>query len=157
MTLSQPSILRPPNVRGLTFLTRRTRRRLHKRDTHDDGRRNLGVAGRDNKQMNKKRKILTVVALAVFGVIIQLRGAFLFSIDHRWRFFHEQPTSCILSGGLAGTRTRDQRLKRPLLYRLSRRVKYWEIIARNLKRRGWNLGYVSAIDSNGRTNRTKVL
>jgi hypothetical protein len=30
-------------------------------------------------------------------------------------------------------------------------VKYWEIIARNLKKRGWSLGYVSAIDSNGRT------
>ena len=33
----------------------------------------------------------------------------------------------------------------------SNRVKYWEIIARNLKKRGWSLGYVSAIDSNGRT------
>ncbi len=31
------------------------------------------------------------------------------------------------------------------------RVKYWEIIAQNLKKRGWSLGYVSAIDSNGRT------
>ncbi|CEF49189.1 unnamed protein product [uncultured bacterium] len=30
-------------------------------------------------------------------------------------------------------------------------MKYWEIIARNLKKRGWSLGYVSAIDSNGRT------
>jgi hypothetical protein len=30
-------------------------------------------------------------------------------------------------------------------------VKYWEIIARNLKKRGWSLGYVSAIDSEGRT------
>jgi len=30
-------------------------------------------------------------------------------------------------------------------------VKYWEVIANNLKRRGWSLGYVSAIDSNGRT------
>jgi hypothetical protein len=30
-------------------------------------------------------------------------------------------------------------------------VKYWEIIARNLKKRGWSYGYVSAIDSNGRT------
>jgi hypothetical protein len=28
---------------------------------------------------------------------------------------------------------------------------YCEIIARNIKRRGWSLGYVSAIDSNGRT------
>jgi hypothetical protein len=32
-----------------------------------------------------------------------------------------------------------------------RGVKYWEIIADNLKRRGWSYGYVSAIDSNGRT------
>jgi hypothetical protein len=30
-------------------------------------------------------------------------------------------------------------------------VKYWEIIARNIKKRGWSLGYVSAIDSEGRT------
>jgi len=27
----------------------------------------------------------------------------------------------------------------------------WEIIADNLKKRGWSLGWVSAIDSNGRT------
>ena len=27
----------------------------------------------------------------------------------------------------------------------------WETIADNLKKRGWSLGYVSAIDSNGRT------
>jgi hypothetical protein len=33
----------------------------------------------------------------------------------------------------------------------SNRVKYWEIIADNLKKRGRSLGYVSAIDSNGRT------
>jgi hypothetical protein len=30
-------------------------------------------------------------------------------------------------------------------------VKYWEIIADNLKKRGWSLGWVSAVDSNGRT------
>jgi hypothetical protein len=30
-------------------------------------------------------------------------------------------------------------------------VKYWEIIADNLKKRGWTLGWVSAIDSKGRT------
>jgi hypothetical protein len=30
-------------------------------------------------------------------------------------------------------------------------MKYWEIIARNLKKRGWSLGYVSAVDSEGRT------
>jgi hypothetical protein len=33
----------------------------------------------------------------------------------------------------------------------SRRVKYWEIIADNLKKAGWSLGYVSAVDSNWRT------
>jgi hypothetical protein len=31
------------------------------------------------------------------------------------------------------------------------RVKYWEIIADNLKKAGWSLGWVSAIDSEGRT------
>jgi hypothetical protein len=31
-------------------------------------------------------------------------------------------------------------------------MKYWEIIANNLKKRGWNLGCVSAIDSEGRTS-----
>jgi hypothetical protein len=30
-------------------------------------------------------------------------------------------------------------------------VKYREIIARNLKQRGWSLGWVSALDSEGRT------
>jgi hypothetical protein len=30
-------------------------------------------------------------------------------------------------------------------------MKYWETIADNLKKRGWSLGCVSAIDSNGRT------
>jgi hypothetical protein len=30
-------------------------------------------------------------------------------------------------------------------------VKYWEIIADNLKRHGWSYGYVSAVDSEGRT------
>ena len=30
-------------------------------------------------------------------------------------------------------------------------MKYWEIIADNLKKRGWSLGYVSALDSEGRT------
>jgi hypothetical protein len=29
-------------------------------------------------------------------------------------------------------------------------MKYWEIIADNLGKAGWSLGYVSAIDSNGR-------
>jgi hypothetical protein len=34
----------------------------------------------------------------------------------------------------------------------ARRVKYhWEIIAENLKKAGWSLGYVSAIDSEGGT------
>jgi hypothetical protein len=30
-------------------------------------------------------------------------------------------------------------------------MKYWEIIADNLKKRRWSLGYVSAIDSQGNT------
>jgi hypothetical protein len=30
-------------------------------------------------------------------------------------------------------------------------MKYWEIIHWNLKKRGWSLGYVSAVDSEGRT------
>jgi hypothetical protein len=32
-----------------------------------------------------------------------------------------------------------------------RRVKYWEIIADKLSASGWSLGWVSAVDSNGRT------
>jgi hypothetical protein len=30
-------------------------------------------------------------------------------------------------------------------------VKYWEIIADNLKKAGWSLGWLSAIDPEGRT------
>ena len=30
-------------------------------------------------------------------------------------------------------------------------MKYWEIIADNLKKAGWSLGYVSAVDREGRT------
>jgi hypothetical protein len=30
-------------------------------------------------------------------------------------------------------------------------VKNWEIIADNVKKAGWNLGWVSAVDSHGRT------
>jgi hypothetical protein len=30
-------------------------------------------------------------------------------------------------------------------------VKYWEIIADNLSKAGWSWGYVSAVDSEGRT------
>jgi hypothetical protein len=30
-------------------------------------------------------------------------------------------------------------------------MKYWEIIADNLSKAGWSLGYVSALDSHGRT------
>jgi hypothetical protein len=33
----------------------------------------------------------------------------------------------------------------------SARVKYWEVIGDNLKKRGWSLGYVSTLDSEGRT------
>jgi len=29
-------------------------------------------------------------------------------------------------------------------------MKYWEIIADNLKKPGWSLGYVSAVDREGR-------
>jgi len=29
-------------------------------------------------------------------------------------------------------------------------VKYWEIIADNLKKAGWSLGWISAVDSEGR-------
>jgi hypothetical protein len=29
--------------------------------------------------------------------------------------------------------------------------RYWEIIAHNLKKRGWSLGWISAVDSQGRT------
>jgi hypothetical protein len=30
-------------------------------------------------------------------------------------------------------------------------VKYWEIIADNLSKRGWSLGWVAALDCEGRT------
>jgi hypothetical protein len=30
-------------------------------------------------------------------------------------------------------------------------MKYWEIIANNLSKAGWSLGWVSAVDSEGRT------
>ena len=30
-------------------------------------------------------------------------------------------------------------------------MKYWEIIAHNLSKAGWSWGYVSAVDSQGRT------
>jgi hypothetical protein len=30
-------------------------------------------------------------------------------------------------------------------------MKYWEIIADNLKTAGWSLGWLSAVDSQGRT------
>jgi hypothetical protein len=30
-------------------------------------------------------------------------------------------------------------------------LKYWEIIAGNLKKAGWSLGWVSALDSDGQT------
>ena len=33
----------------------------------------------------------------------------------------------------------------------ARRVKYWEIIADNLSKAGWSWGWLSALDSNGRT------
>jgi hypothetical protein len=33
----------------------------------------------------------------------------------------------------------------------SARVKYWEIIADKLRKAGWSLGWVSVVDSEGRT------
>jgi hypothetical protein len=33
----------------------------------------------------------------------------------------------------------------------SHRVKYWEIIANRLMKAGWSLGWISAVDSQGRT------
>jgi len=35
--------------------------------------------------------------------------------------------------------------------RIGVRVKYWEIIGDNLKKRGWSLGWVSVLDCEGRT------
>jgi hypothetical protein len=35
--------------------------------------------------------------------------------------------------------------------RSSAQMKYWEIIANNLKKAGWSWGWVSALDSNART------
>jgi hypothetical protein len=43
------------------------------------------------------------------------------------------------------------RLSGARFLKFSLRVKYWEIIADNLSKRGWSWGCVSAIDSNGRT------
>jgi len=37
------------------------------------------------------------------------------------------------------------------------RLKCLEIIGDNLKKRGWSLSFISPIDSNGRTSKTKVL
>jgi hypothetical protein len=34
---------------------------------------------------------------------------------------------------------------------IERPLKYWEIIADNLKKAGWSLGWVSAVDCEGRT------
>jgi len=43
------------------------------------------------------------------------------------------------------------RARAKTLAKVTRGMKYWEVIADNLKRRGWSLGYVSAVDSQGRT------
>jgi hypothetical protein len=37
------------------------------------------------------------------------------------------------------------------IHRILVRVKSWEIIADNLSKSGWSWGYVSAVDSEGRT------
>ena len=42
-------------------------------------------------------------------------------------------------------------LNHPVMTNRGDRMKYWEIIANNLKKAGWSYGYVSAIDSEGRT------
>jgi hypothetical protein len=44
-----------------------------------------------------------------------------------------------------------QATERQSVAKSSRAVKSWEIIADNLKKAGWSLGYVSAVDSEGRT------
>ena len=41
-------------------------------------------------------------------------------------------------------------LKRQFLAVEPAQVNYWEIIAGNVSKAGWSLGYVSAIDANGR-------
>ncbi len=48
-------------------------------------------------------------------------------------------------------RDEKQRVREELDQAQRESMKYWEIIADNLKKRGWSLGWVSAIDSNGRT------
>jgi hypothetical protein len=48
-------------------------------------------------------------------------------------------------------RRRDMWRLQTVILKSARRVKYWEIIHCNLKKRGWSLGYVSALDSQGRT------
>ena len=45
--------------------------------------------------------------------------------------------------GLHTNRTTEQKIRRT--------VKYWEIIADNLSKGGWSLGWVSALDLEGRT------
>jgi hypothetical protein len=39
----------------------------------------------------------------------------------------------------------------------ARRVKYWEIIADRVSKAGWSLGWVTAVDSQGRTIRSRRL
>jgi hypothetical protein len=42
-------------------------------------------------------------------------------------------------------------LGKTMLWQSQRSVKYWEIIADNLHKAGWSLGWVSAVDLRGRT------
>ena len=76
--------------------------------------------------------------------LILRRGPAVQQLHCDWTWFGEtsagslRPLNIILS-----LRCREQKTQNP--------VKYWEIIADNLKKRGWSLGYVSAIDSEGRT------
>ena len=60
---------------------------------------------------------------------------------------------CDLDGRISGHQTLEN-LKFGALQGgafLSASMKHWEIIADNLSKAGWSWGYVSAIDSSGRT------
>jgi hypothetical protein len=57
----------------------------------------------------------------------------------------EETTSFLLIEGAASSKFRSPR-------KLGFEMKYcWEMVVDNLKKVGWSLGYVSAVDSQGRT------
>jgi hypothetical protein len=58
--------------------------------------------------------------------------------------FQQQRNSSPLAFDGLGNSSGDENGSDPVKY-------YWEIIADNLKKAGWSLGYVSAMDSRGRT------